>query len=61
MRGVGGYAGITLITGDERTSCLEFVASDFGRLARFAEANAAFIELRGASGAPPRSPLAPRE
>jgi len=43
-------------TGEERTACLEFVANDFGRLSRFAGANAAFIELRGASGAPPRPP-----
>ena len=33
-------------TGEERTSCLEFVASDFGRLSRFAGANAALAPKR---------------
>jgi len=35
-----------LFTGEERTSCLEFVASDFGRLSRFAGANAALAPKR---------------
>jgi lysophospholipase L1-like esterase len=33
-------------TGEERTSCLEFVASDFGRLSRYAGANAALAPKR---------------
>jgi lysophospholipase L1-like esterase len=32
--------------GEERTSCLEFVASDFGRLSRYAGANAALAPKR---------------
>ena len=34
-------SGCNRFSGDERTSCLEFVASDFGRLSRYAAANAA--------------------
>jgi lysophospholipase L1-like esterase len=33
-------------TGDERTACLEFVASDFGRLSRYTGANAALAPKR---------------
>jgi lysophospholipase L1-like esterase len=33
-------------TGEERTSCLEFVASDFGRLSRYAGANTALAPKR---------------
>lgn len=33
-------------TGDERTSCLEFVANDFGRLSRYAGANSALAPKR---------------
>jgi len=38
--------GCRRFTGDERTSCLEFVASDFGRLSRYAGANAALAPKR---------------
>jgi lysophospholipase L1-like esterase len=34
-------SGCRRFTGEERVGCLEFVASDYGRLSRFAEANAA--------------------
>lgn len=39
-------SGCRRFTGDERTACLEFVASDFGRLARYAGANAALAPKR---------------
>jgi lysophospholipase L1-like esterase len=34
-------SGCNRFSGDERTSCLEFVAADYGRLSRYAAANAA--------------------
>ncbi len=34
-------SGCKRFTGDDQTACLEFVASDYGRLSRFAAANAA--------------------
>ena len=40
-------SGCRRFTGEEKTACLEFVASDFGRLARFAGANAALAPKRG--------------
>jgi len=39
-------SGCRRFTGEEKTACLEFVASDFGRLARFAGANAALAPKR---------------
>jgi len=39
-------SGCRRFNGDERTACLEFVASDFGRLARYAGANAALAPKR---------------
>jgi lysophospholipase L1-like esterase len=39
-------SGCRRFTGEEKTACLEFVASDFGRLSRFAGANAALAPRR---------------
>ena len=39
-------SGCRRATGEERTSCLEFVANDFGRLSRYAGANAALAPKR---------------
>jgi lysophospholipase L1-like esterase len=39
-------SGCRRFTGEEKTACLEFVASDFGRLARYAGANAALAPKR---------------
>ncbi len=39
-------SGCRRFTGDERTACLEFVAADFGRLSRYAGANAALAPKR---------------
>jgi len=39
-------SGCRRFTGEEKTACLDFVASDFGRLSRFAGANAALAPKR---------------
>jgi lysophospholipase L1-like esterase len=39
-------SGCRRFTGEEKTACLEFVASDFGRLSRYAGANAALAPKR---------------
>jgi lysophospholipase L1-like esterase len=39
-------SGCNRFSGDEKAACLEFVAADYGRLARFAEANKALAPKR---------------
>jgi lysophospholipase L1-like esterase len=39
-------SGCARFSGDEKAACLEFVASDYGRLARYAEANKALAPRR---------------
>jgi lysophospholipase L1-like esterase len=39
-------SGCNRFSGDEKAACLEFVASDYGRLARYAEANKALAPKR---------------